>query len=149
MPAIAEDFAEVKLKGRPEGMNFIIAMARRLIEDPRTAEWAEELIRRMAHQVIEASKLRGKAAQTRGMLHALRDGARSLEVNGADKNENHAALWIQRADKIELRVQLAEALPRTPKKKALSELRAEAEELLMTLGKLVDRSGTDLARFGS
>ena len=107
MPAIAEDFAEVKLKGRPEGMNFIIAMARRLIEDPRTAEWAEELIREIARQAIEASKLRGKAAQTRGMLHAVRDGAHSLEVNGADKNENHAALWLHRADKIELRVKLA------------------------------------------
>ena len=149
MSSIAGAVAKLAIKYGPRAIPAIIAMAKLIANHPQMVEWAKEQFEDISRRMQDVSKERGDAAKTRGTLSVIRDVARALETNEPGKDETRADLWIQRADKIELRVQLAEALPRTPKKKALSDLKAEATSLLATLSDVTARAGTGLATNGS
>jgi len=149
MSPIAGTVAKLVIKYGPKAIAAIISMATLIAKNPAMAEWAKKQFEDISRRMQEVSKERGDAAKTRGTLSVIRDVARALEANDPGKDETHADLWIQRADKIELRVQLAEALPRTPKKKALSDLKAEATSLLAVLSDVTARAGTGLATNGS
>jgi len=149
MSANAGNFAKIVIKHGPTAVKWISRAADLLVKNSQMVEWAQKQFEDISRRMHDVSKQHGDAAKTRGMLSVVRDVARALEANDPGKDETHADQWIQRADKIELRVQLAEAQPRTPKKKALSELKAEATALLATLSDVTARAGTGLARNGS
>ena len=149
MSANAGNFAKILIKHGPAAMKWISVVAVPLAKNPDILEWAQKQFQDISRRMDEVSKQHGDAAKTRGMLSVVRDVARNLEANDPGKDETRADLWIQRADKIELRVQLAEAQPRTPKKKALTALKAEATSLLAALSDVTARAGTGLATNGS
>jgi hypothetical protein len=149
MSANAGNFAKIVIKHGPTAMKWISTAAELLVKNSQMVEWAKKQFEDISRRMQEVSKQHGDAAKTRGTLSVIRDVARALEANDPGKDETHADLWSQRADKIELRVQLAEALPRTPKKKALSDLKAEATSLLAALSDVTARAGTGLATNGS
>jgi hypothetical protein len=97
---------------------------------PEIPAWFREQLDDIPKRISAAQARRTDAARIRGMLDIIRDVAREAEVNEADPSTADAATWIRRADEIELRVRLAEALPRPEQKKTLARLRTETEALL-------------------
>ena len=149
MPAAAGAFAKLAREYGPKAGKVIAAAAMLFVKNPHMTEWAQKAFEEIQRRMVEMSAQRGDAAKTRVMLSAVRDVARTVETNDPGKDDTHADMWIKRADKIELRIQLAEVLPRTPKKKALSDLKAEATSLLAALSDVTARAGTGLATNGS
>lgn len=133
MPADARAVWRFAVKNWPKAVAALGALRVFLKDHPEISKWLREQFDDIAQRVVAVQKRRGDAARIRGILDIIRDVAREWGVQKGDPSTADAALWLRRADDIELGVRLAEQQPRPDQKRTLARLGAEADALLADL----------------
>jgi hypothetical protein len=141
MPATGE-IVKLLMKHGPKALEWGNALAEFIRKNPNLPVWTRKQIDGMSKRLKELSLQRGDAAKVRGMLEIIRDGARKLEAHGGVRPETAAAPWLERADNINLRIDLAVAQPKAEQKRSLAGLKSEATTLLAELIEATERAGS-------
>ena len=129
--AVRADLTKLLVKQWPR-----IEMAARFIgpylaAHPELSTQIRERLAGLGEQVRTAQRRRGDAEKIRGMLAIVRGTVADLErEHGEAAFRERTTVWLERANRIELAVRLAEAREPAEKKKSLARLRTETDGLV-------------------
>jgi hypothetical protein len=132
------------LKYGPKAVAAFGVLSKFVADNPRIPTWFRERLEHLPTRLSDVQRRPGDAAKIRGTLEIIRDVARDAQK--ADERVD-AEDYVNRADRIERGVKLAETQDRREQRALLGKLKADTDALLAELLEAV--SGTPAGGAGT